>query len=70
MAKHISQYCLLAILCIALVLTLGPTPSLSNCIYPMLCDSFVICDARCRGFGFLRGVCSDFPGTMSCCCVQ
>ncbi|AES70217.1 hypothetical protein MtrunA17_Chr3g0098091 [Medicago truncatula] len=70
MAKHISHYCLLAILCIALVLTSGPTPGLSNCEFPSLCDSYDNCDFKCRDIGFHRGVCTDIEGTESCCCMS
>ncbi|KEH33804.1 LCR-like protein [Medicago truncatula] len=65
MAKHISQYCLLGILCIALVLTSG-----ASCDDPVICESYAGCDLWCRAtFGYNRGVCTDIPGTLSCCCM-
>ncbi|KEH33807.1 hypothetical protein MtrunA17_Chr3g0098001 [Medicago truncatula] len=68
MAKHISQYFLLGILFIALVLTSGSTPGLFFCSSPSFCDSPPNCDARCRTAGYQSGVCTDIPGN-SCCCV-
>jgi len=46
----------------------GSTPDLTGCFYPTFCDGFANCNAKCREMGFLRGVCADLPGTMSCCC--
>ncbi|AES70204.1 hypothetical protein MtrunA17_Chr3g0097961 [Medicago truncatula] len=69
MAKHISQHCFLGILCIALVLASGPTPGYS-CYYPTFCPSFGYCDLRCRAAGFIRGVCTDIEGSISCCCMK
>ncbi|AES75596.2 LCR-like protein [Medicago truncatula] len=60
MAKHISQYCLLAILCIALVLASG----LSFCHSHTYCDSEDNCDARCRDLNYARGRCIG----LLCCC--
>ncbi|KEH33806.1 hypothetical protein MtrunA17_Chr3g0097991 [Medicago truncatula] len=69
MAKHISQYCLLGILCIVLILASGPTPG-DSCNQPTLCDSYADCDVECRHIGFHRGVCTDIQGTISCCCMS
>ncbi|AES71225.1 transmembrane protein, putative [Medicago truncatula] len=73
MAKHISEYCLLAILCIALnmrfenvnfIFVAGPTPGLSFCYRPSVCDSQPNCDARCRAYTYNRGICI----LLVCCC--
>ncbi|KEH33805.1 LCR [Medicago truncatula] len=69
MSKPISQYCLLGILYIALVLASGPTPGLSDCYYPTICDSQAICDTRCRGMQYQRGLCIEFP-PLTCCCAK
>ncbi|AES70211.1 hypothetical protein MtrunA17_Chr3g0098021 [Medicago truncatula] len=65
MAKHISQYFLLGILCIVLVLALGPTPVLSQCIWPGMCLGPAICDARCKFLLRPGGRCLGFV----CCCT-
>ncbi|KEH22847.1 LCR [Medicago truncatula] len=74
MAKYISQYFLLGLLCIALVLASGPTPSLSNdphidqtdrpCIAAYHCSENGNCDKLCREIGYKGGDCN--PGY--CCC--
>ncbi|KEH33803.1 hypothetical protein MtrunA17_Chr3g0097971 [Medicago truncatula] len=69
MAKHIFQYCLLGILCIALVLASGPTPGLSECDFPTLCDTIAICDANCRKIGFHKGMCTQIGLVTTCCCM-
>ncbi|RHN67013.1 hypothetical protein MtrunA17_Chr3g0098051 [Medicago truncatula] len=68
MAKHISQYCLLGILCIVLVLALaGPTPRSSLCLNnnPSLCDNPSNCFATCHVLLFRKGECVNHI----CCCL-
>ncbi|AES70209.1 hypothetical protein MtrunA17_Chr3g0098011 [Medicago truncatula] len=72
MAGHISQYFLLGILCIALVLASGSKiPSLSECVVPTPCVNPNSCNAECSTSGYQRGVCLYFPPQHSwlCCCV-
>ncbi|RHN67014.1 hypothetical protein MtrunA17_Chr3g0098071 [Medicago truncatula] len=65
MAKHISQYCLLGIFCIALVLASGPTPGSSLCNNKhFLCDNPDNCLATCHVLLFRIGECFD----NLCCC--
>ncbi|AES70213.2 transmembrane protein, putative [Medicago truncatula] len=60
MAKHISQYCLLGIFCIALVLASGPTPGSSLCNNKhFLCDNPDNCLATCHFYFCKRGCNKD-----------
>jgi len=47
----------------------GPTPGLSSCYVPTLCDTFANCDAMCRKAGFPRGMCTEIELILTCCCM-